>query len=181
LKPPISQKPKQGDAPHREGRAPEAGFALYLAIGFIVLISVLAGSVGTNLNLTAIKQARAIEQRATLDSAEMALAEAWYDLRTNFDRTLTPLYLVGHSEVFNAAVAADHTACVGAHESVLTGYKQFARAPLTGDSYRRFFIQRDGNLYRLYGCGFDGDSTRVAYGEYLDDGTSLSLVRARRY
>lgn len=162
-------------------RNDEAGFALYLAIGFIVLISVLAGSVGTNLNLQALQEARAIERRATLDRAEMALAEAWYELRTNFDRSASPLYLVGHSEVFSADVEADHVACVGAHEGVLTGYKKFDRAPLSSDSYRRFFVKRDGTRYRLYGCGFDGDSVRVAYGEYLDDGTQLTLVRARRY
>mgnify|MGYP006092823735 CR=1 FL=1 len=167
--------------PAKAHGASEAGFALYLAIGFIVLISVLAGTVGTNLNLTAVKQARATQSRASLDSAEMALAEAWYDVRTNFDRSASPLYLVGHSEVFSAAEDADHRACVAAHESVLTGYKKYPRAPLTGDSYRRFFIKRDANLYRLYGCGYDGESVRVAYGEYLDDGTNLSLVRARRY
>jgi hypothetical protein len=168
-------------APALAPRNDEAGFALYLAIGFVVLISVLAGSVGTNLNLRALQEARAIERRAALDRAEIALAEAWYELRTNFDRSANPLYLVGYDEVFSADVAADQMACVGAHEGVLKGYKKFDRAPLSGDSYRRFFVKRDGTHYRLYGCGFDGDSVRVAYGEYLDDGKQLTLVRARRY
>lgn len=160
---------------------PEAGFALYLAIGFVVLISVLAGSIGTNLNLAAVREARATQSRATLDTAEMALAEAWYELRSNFDRAVTPLYLAGHSEVFDAAVQADFSACVSAHESELTGYRKYTRTPVSGESYRRFFAKRDGNRYRLYGCGYDGDNVRVAYAEYLDDGTSLALVRARRY
>lgn len=159
----------------------EQGFALYLAIGFIVLISVLAGSVGTRLNVTALAEARAIDSRAARDNAEQALSEGYTELRTQYLPLPDPIYLDGHSEVFSAAETADHNACIGARETDLTGYKKFARTPLTGDSYRRYFIKRDGGNYKIYGCGFDPKGTRVTYGEYADDGIALTLTRTRRY
>lgn len=163
------------------GRTNEQGFALYLSIGFIVLISVLAGSVGTRLNVTALAEARAGDTRAARDRAETAMAEAYTELRAQYSPLPNPIYLDGHSESFNADETADHQACVGPHETDMTGYKKFARIPASGDSYRRYFIKRDGSSYKIYGCGFEPKTTRVSYGEYADDGVALSLTRLRRY
>ena len=60
------------------------GFALYLAIGFIVLISVLAGSVGTRLNIASLSEARQTDRRLALDDAEASLGQAWGTLSTQF-------------------------------------------------------------------------------------------------
>lgn len=159
----------------------EQGFALYLAIGFIVLISVLAGSVGTRLNVTALAEARRGDAREARDRAEQALSEAYGELRSQYPLFSDPAYLQAHSEIYDAALSADHEKCVLSHELDGTGYKSFARTPATGEDYRRFFIKRDGTVYRLYGCGFSPKGTRVAYGEYDDDGSALTLIRMRRY
>ena len=165
--------------PHH--RETEQGFALYLSIGFIVLISVLAGSVGTRLNVTALAEARAGDTRAARDKAEAAMAEAYAELRAQYSPLPNPVYLDGHSEVFSVEETADHEACVGPHETDMTGYKKFPRVPASGDSYRRYFIKRDGSAYKIYGCGFDPKTTRVAYSEYADDGVALALTWLRRY
>ena len=51
---------------HRDKHS-EEGFALYLAIGFIVLISLLVGSVGNRLNIAALGEARHSDRRIALD------------------------------------------------------------------------------------------------------------------
>jgi hypothetical protein len=159
----------------------EQGFALYLAIGFIVLISVLVGSVGTRLNVTALAEARRGDARQARDQAEQSLSEAYGELRRQYPLFSDPAYLQAHSEIYDAALSADHEKCVLSHEADGTGYKSFARTPNAGDTYRRYFIKRDDATYRLYGCGFSPKGTRIAYGEYDDDGGALSLVRLRRY
>ena len=55
----------------------EQGFALYMAIGFIVLITVLAGSVGNTLNTAIIAELRQGDSRKLLDEAETALSAGW--------------------------------------------------------------------------------------------------------
>ena len=62
----------------------EQGFALYLAIGFIVLISLVAGSVGTRLNIAALSEAGQSNRRMALDDAEASLGEAWLTLSAQF-------------------------------------------------------------------------------------------------
>lgn len=159
-------------------RQGEQGFALYLGIGFIVLISALAGSVGTRLNVTALAEARAGDGRAALDRAETALSEGWQELQSEYNVISNPNYLAGHA----SAVSADFDKCVKPHDSVSTGYKEFDRSPAGGDKYRRYFIKRDGAVYKLYGCGFEPKTTRVAYAEYdVDTILGLSLARLRRY
>lgn len=157
----------------------EAGFALYLAIGFIVLISALAGSVGTRLNVTALAEARAGDGRASLDRAEAALAEAWAVLDDEF--LLDTTYLDGHTETFAAASAADFDKCVAAHDSVTAGYKSFPRTPADNDAYRTYFIKRNAGSFVVYGCGFDAKNNRTAFAEYEINGAVLDLLRMRRY
>ena len=156
----------------------EDGFALYLAIGFIVLITVLAGSVGNRLNVTALAEARAGDSRGARDGAEQALSEGWRKLQTEY--ALDANYLVSVTSM-SADESADHTACVGNYESDMTGFEAFDRIPASGDTYRRYFIKRTGGLYKIYGCGFEARGMRAAYGQYDDDGVSLSLARVRRY
>ena len=69
---------------HHRDKHSEQGFALYLAIGFIVLISLLAGSVGTRLNIAALDEARQNDRRIALDDAEASLGEAWVTLSAQF-------------------------------------------------------------------------------------------------
>ena len=156
----------------------EEGFALYLAIGFIVLISLLAGSVGTRLNIAALGEARQNDRRIALDDAEASLGEAWVTLSAQF--ALDENWPASASSASDGDLIADRSKCLGPHETTLTSFYASRRAN-TGDRARRFFVKRDGNTYRLYGCGFDEKGTRIAFGLYDVSGNNLTLNRLRRY
>lgn len=156
----------------------EEGFALYLAIGFIVLISVLAGSVGTRLNVASLSEARQNERRAALDDAEASLGQAWHTLSAQFALDNTwPSSAVSASDT---ELTGDREKCLSAHETTQTDFFASARSG-TGGRAQRFFVKRDGSTYRLYGCGFDDKGTRAAFGLYDVSGSDLTLNRVRRY
>tara|TARA_Y100001958_G_scaffold146300_1_gene125876 strand:- start:518 stop:1015 length:498 start_codon:yes stop_codon:yes gene_type:complete len=163
---------------HHRDKHSEQGFALYLAIGFIVLISLLAGSVGTRLNIAALDEARQNDQRRALDDAEASLGEAWVTLSTQF--ALDEAWPASASSASDSDLIADRGKCLGPHETALTSFFASQRAR-NGDRARRFFVKRDGNTYRLYGCGFDQKGTRIAFGLYDVSGNGLTLNRLRRY
>jgi Tfp pilus assembly protein PilX len=100
--------------------AGEQGFALYLAIGFIVLISILAGSVGTKLNIAAISEARQTDRRAALNDAEAALGLAWQTLAQEF--ALDDTWPAAASSASDANVTGDRDKCVGSHEAAPNGF-----------------------------------------------------------
>ena len=156
----------------------EQGFALYLAIGFIVLISLVAGSVGTRLNIAALSEARLSDRRIALDDAEASLGEAWVTLSTQF--ALDETWPASASSASDVDLSGDRNKCLGPHETTLTSFYASERAE-NGDQARRFFVKRDGNTYRLYGCGFDEKGTRIAFGLYDVSGNNLTLNRLRRY
>jgi Tfp pilus assembly protein PilX len=158
--------------------AGEQGFALYLAIGFIVLISILAGSVGTKLNIAAISEARQTDRRAALNDAEAALGLAWQTLAQEF--ALDDTWPAAASSASDANVTGDRDKCVGSHEAAPNGFFASERASV-GDRARRFFVKRDGTSYRLYGCGYDDKGTRAAFALYEVSGSVLTLSRTRRY
>lgn len=154
------------------------GFALYLAIGFIVLISVLAGSVGTRLNIASLSEARQTDRRLALDDAEASLGQAWGTLSTQF--ALDNTWPASASSATDTDVVADRDNCLAPHEADTTGFYASTRAS-NGNRARRFFVKRDGSSYRVYGCGFDEKGTRAAFGLYDVSGNNLSLNRLRRY
>lgn len=156
----------------------EEGFALYLAIGFIVLISVLASSVGTRLNIVSLSEARQTDRRLALDDAEASLGQAWNTLSSQF--ALDDTWPASASSATDANVVADRDNCLGAHETTASSFYASARAS-NGNRARRFFIKRDGSTYRIYGCGFDDKGTRAAFGLYDVSGNTLNLNRLRRY
>lgn len=156
----------------------EAGFALYLAIGFVVLISVLAGSVGTKLNIASLGEARQTDRRAALNDAEAALGLAWHRLSQEF--ALDDNWPAAASSASDTNVTGDRDKCVGSHETSPNDFYASERASV-GDRARRFFVKRDGTSYRLYGCGYDEKGTRAAFALYEVTGTDLTLTRTRRY
>ena len=163
---------------HQRSEQNEEGFALYLAIGFIVLISVLAGSVGTRLNIASLSEARQTDRRLALDDAEASLSQAWSDLSVQF--ALDDTWPAAASSASDSDVVSDRDKCLAAHETNMTGFYASARAS-NGDRARRYFLKRDGSTYRLYGCGFDAKGARAAFGLYDVSGNVLSLNRLRRY
>lgn len=156
----------------------EEGFALYLAIGFIVLISLLAGSVGTRLNIAALGEARQSDRRIALDDAEASLGEAWVTLSAQF--VMDETWPASASSANDVDLIADRSKCLGPHETTLASFFASQRTSSSGRA-RRFFVKRDGNTYRLYGCGFDEKGTRIAFGLYDISGNNLNLNRLRRY
>ena len=164
---------KQTSRPHGE-----QGFALYLAIGFIVLISVLAGSVGTRLNIASLGEARQTDRRAALVDAEAGLGLAWHTLAEQF--ALDDSWPAAATSASDSFVTGDRDKCLGAHEAAPNGCYASPRASV-GDRARRFFVKRDGSNYRLYGCGYDEKGTRVAFALYSVSGAVLTLERLRRY
>jgi len=163
---------------HYQDKHGEQGFALYLAIGFVVLISLLAGSVGTRLNIATLDEARQNDRRRALDDAEASLGEAWSTLSAQF--ALDETWPASATSASDSDLIADRRKCLGPHETTLTSFYASQRAS-NGDLARRFFVKRDGNTYRLYGCGFDEKGTRVAFGLYDVSGNNLTLNRLRRY
>ena len=159
-------------------RQDEDGFALYLAIGFIVLISVLAGSVGTRLNIASLSEARQSDRRLALDDAEASLGQAWSTLSTQF--ALDDTWPASASSASDSELVSDREKCLSAYETDMTGFYASERAS-NGQRARRFFVKRDGSSYRVYGCGFDDKGTRVAFGLYDVAGNNLRLNRLRRY
>lgn len=156
----------------------EDGFALYLAVGFIVLISVLAGSVGTKLNMAALSEARKNDRRAALDEAEAGLANGWLETYDGF--ALDSTWSGSAIAATDSDIASDRQKCVAPFETDATTYFPSARAA-NADRARRFFVKRDGTSFRIYGCGFDDIGTRIAFGLYDISGSDLVLNRVRRY
>lgn len=158
---------------------PESGFALYLAVGFIVLISVLAGSVGTKLNIAALSEARKNDRRAALDEAEAGLAHGWSVLSENF--ALDSTWSGSAIAATDSDITNDRDKCIAPYETTPADFFPSARSN-NGERARRYFIKRDGAAsYRIYGCGFDDRGTRIAFGLYDISGTDLVLNRVRRY
>ena len=97
---------------HHRDKHSEQGFALYLAIGFIVLISLLAGSVGTRLNIAALDEARQNDQRRALDDAEASLGTSLGHLSTQF--ALDNTWPASASSATDTDVVADRDNCLAA-------------------------------------------------------------------
>jgi len=167
------------DNKDRKTRA-EDGFALYLAVGFIVLISVLAGSVGTKLNIAALSEARKNDRRAALDEAEAGLAHGLLESASGI--AANALWSGSAVAASDAFIDDDREKCIRPFESIseASAYYPSDRAN-NGERARRFFVKRDGNDVKIYGCGFDDKGTRIAFGLYAASGNTLSLTRLRRY
>ena len=155
----------------------EQGFALYMAIGFIVLITVLAGSVGNTLNTAIIAELRQGDSRKLLDEAETALSAGWDYVFTQDG--LDPTWL--DSAVSDTSLAAldDRTNCLTSRVTSVSDY--FIASQVTSsDIRRRYFIRKDGDDYFIFGCAFDGSNLRAAMVE-MDSSSGFTRTRQRRY
>lgn len=162
----------------REARQDEQGFALYMAIGFIVLISVLAGTVGNRLNTAIVSELRKADSQAVLIAAETALSEGW-DYTYTQDG-LDGDWLTGATGDSTSLAIADRDNCLATRDSnYLTFY--VASATTQSDIRRRYFIRKDGTDYHIFGCGFTDADRRAAIAVFYASGGSYSLVRQRRY
>lgn len=159
------------------GTHPEHGFALYLAIGFVVLITVLVGSVGNRLNTAIIAELRQSDSRKLLDEAETALSEGWDYVFTQDG--LDPTWLDSATGDTSLAALDDRTDCLAARVTSVSDY--FIAAPVTsGDIRRRYFIRKNGDDYFIFGCAFEGGNLRAAMVE-MDSAGGFTRTRQRRY
>lgn len=155
----------------------EQGFALYMAIGFIVLITVLAGSVGNTLNTAIIAELRQGDSRKLLDEAETALSAGWDYVFTQDG--LDPTWL--DSAVSDTSLAAldDRTNCLTSRVTSVSDY--FIASQVTSsDIRRRYFVRKDGDDYFIFGCAFDDSNLRAAMVE-MDSSSGFTRTRQRRY
>lgn len=159
-------------------RDAEQGFALYMAIGFIVLISALAGTVGNRLNTTIVLELRNIEGNKVLVEAETALSQGWefvFDKEDNDPNWFASA--VGDS---SAQAITDRDNCLATRD---TNYADFyvASQVTNSDIRRRYFVRKSGSDYTLVGCGFSDADTRAALAVLNASGGTFSLTRQRRY
>ena len=163
---------------HHSPRADEQGFALYMAIGFIVLISVLAGSVGNRLNSAIVSELRKGNSQILVNEAEMALSAGWDYVYTQ--DTLDPTWLATAIGETSAAAQADRTTCLNNRTDNLSSY-YIASQVTTSERRRRYFIRKSGDDYLIFGCGLSDEGTRAAMIEIDATGGSYSRTRQRRY
>ena len=167
------------DTPHiHEPTAnPEQGFALYMAIGFIVLITVLAGSVGNNLNTAIVAELRQSESRNLLQEAETALSQGWDYVFTQHSSDSAWL----DSAVSDSSLTAldDRTNCLSSRVTSVSDYF-IASAVTASDIRRRYFVRKTGNDYIIFGCATDGSTVRAALLE-VDSSGGFSRNRQRRF
>ena len=158
----------------------EQGFALYMAIGFIVLITVLAGSVGNTLNTAIIAELRQGDSRKLLDEAETALSAGWDYVFTQHG--LDSTWLNTADSDLSPAALDDRINCLTSRvTSVSPLHTYFIASQVTSsDIRRRYFVRKDGDDYFIFGCAFDGSNLRAAMVE-IDSSSGFTRTRQRRY
>lgn len=155
----------------------EQGFALYMAIGFIVLITVLAGSVGNTLNTAIIAELRQSDSRELLYEAETALSQGWDYVFTQDG--LDPTWL--DSAVSDSSLTAldDRSNCLTSRVTSVSDY--FIASQVSSSTIRRrYFVRKDGNDYFIFGCAYEDGNIRAAMVE-LDGAGGFTRTRQRRY
>ena len=156
----------------------EEGFALYMAIGFIVLITVLAGSVGNRINTTIVSELRQSDSKKVLTQAETALSEGWDRVFTE-DGTDAD-WLLSATGDSGAQAITDRDNCLASRDANYTGF--FVSSGVTSsDVRRRYFIRKDSDDYFIFGCGLTDENTRAALSVVYASGGTYSLIRQRRY
>ncbi len=149
----------------------ESGFALYLAVGFVVLMSFLVGTVGDRINVTTINQARAFNNVKLRSDAETALSRGWKSVRMST--------LPGTPGDRN--VNADIERCLADKEDMPNAFRASQRFINEG-RISRFFFRRDLSVFTIYGCSWlNNDKQRVKAAYYYSDNGEFSLMQLRRY
>jgi len=93
----------------RENR--EAGFALYLAMGFIVLMSILVAGVGDRLNIAMLNDARRTDTTALSRAAQSGVELGWAKLES-----LAPGAISLPADATDAAMSQDRANCLTGRE-----------------------------------------------------------------
>lgn len=158
----------------------EAGFAIYAAMGFVMLMSVLVGSVGERLNNETLKNARDNASAQTLDAALDLHHQAVVMLKG----LAAPKVLPTSSSETDAAT--DLAACLGARVSDTSIYIVSDKQTIDGATARYFVARVDEGSglfsFTIFGCAFEDGIYRAAESRWehdslLDDFELVSLLQ----
>lgn len=153
----------------------EAGFALYLAMGFIVLMSILVSGVGDRLNIATLNDARHTDTTALSLAAQNGVQLGWAKLQT-----LAPGTISLPADATDAAMSQDRTTCLAGREDAPTLFVSSALYTQNGVAVRYYLAQQSGN-YVVYGCAFKDGKKRLALGVWSYADPSFTLVRLRLF
>ena len=129
-----------------------------MAIGFIVLITVLAGSVGNTVN-TAIIGRITPRRRELLYEAETALSQGW-DYVFRYQDGLDPTWLDSAGERFKPHRIDDRSNCLTSRVTSVSDYFIASQVSSSTKIRRRYFVRKDGNDYFIFGCARTADTRR---------------------
>ena len=152
------------------------GFALYLAIGFIVLISCLPVR-SARLNIASLSEARQNDRRIALDDAEASLGEAWVTLSTQFALDNTwPASASSARRRMSSPIATIASGHMKPTQPVFTPRRRASN----GDRARRF-LSNAMAIHIAFTAAALMKKAHAAFGLYDVSGNNLTLNRLRRY
>ena len=135
-------------------RAGERGFALYLSLGFVALMSLLVSSVGDRLNVAVLNDARRQSGLTLLQAADTALQRGWLTLQS-----LAPGPITLPADAVDANVDADRILCLDSRVDTPADYIASSRM-VEADKDTRYFIGEESGDYIIYGCAFEDGKAR---------------------
>lgn len=153
---------------------PEAGFAMYIAFGFIALITVLVSQVGDRLNVAVLAEARETETQKLLRQADIAMQRGLIELKA-----ILPGSLPADATDVNAA--ADRSACLDGRLTSTTGFVASNRTT-SGTLHTRYYLRVDGTDYTALGCALENGDARQTMARWtFTTPSTFTLVRLRQF
>ena len=137
----------------------QAGFALYMAMGFIILLGLLVASVSNYLNLNALDFAHHTNQQKLVQAADSAAQNGLAALQ--FGRGALP------PSASDALLNTHRRHCLASHVLVPTNFiGSPPYADLSDDDaiVGRYFIAVTGRTYTIFGCAINGTKARQVMG-----------------
>lgn len=153
----------------------EAGFALYLAMGFIVLMSILVAGVGDRLNIATLNDARRTDTNALSLAAQNGVQLGWAKLDSRAPGAITL-----PADATDVAVAQDRTTCLTGREDNPGAFVSSAPFSQNGVALRYYLAAQSGD-YVVYGCAFKDGKKRLARGTWSYVDPDFTLLRLRLF
>lgn len=163
----------------------ENGFAIYLVLGLIVLVTLNVTSIGQHLTQQNKIQFKAISDQKIMQKAHMALQFGFLDIQSEAANIAADEsgYLL--PEGMTDTYAATHKQlCLTSRGSYLNSNaaNYLASSVLEGDGIKARYFIYDASAgstprkFEVYGCAIKGNHTRLAYGVWTFDATTQAYV-----
>tara|TARA_E500000178_G_scaffold333452_1_gene368458 strand:+ start:196 stop:699 length:504 start_codon:yes stop_codon:yes gene_type:complete len=153
----------------------QAGFALYLAMGFIVLMSILVSNVGDRLNIATLNDARRTDTTALSLAAQGGVQRGWAKLES-----LAPGAISLPVNAVDTNVDQDRSACLGGREASPGAFISSARF-IQNTVTSRYYLASQAGDYVVYGCAFKDGKKRLAKGVWAYTDPAFTLRRLRLF